>query len=265
VITVRPIVTLYAAATVVTLGLWRAATDKEMGRRIAESGWSIPLFAVVCGAMVLFTMVRAPAVYFWSTITIGVIGGSVRYAAWFSRKRLGGRLLLSLSPLSNRRGSLSTILFGTRVNWYAWLGIYLMLGYAWSQIAEWKTFDPTQPVWTRVVKLIGALWILFYVDPLPPNFVEIREQGIFNKGRLLRWGNIESYEWHTDTTIWGTAHETLKIRQRRVLKAMPPVRLYVRFEMRTEVNALLSRYLSDWPSAAGQPESSTQLDPGLRR
>jgi serine/threonine protein kinase len=158
VITVRPIVTLYAAATVVTLGLWRAATDKEMGRRIAESGWSIPLFAVVCGAIVLFTMVRAPAVYFWSTITIGVIGGSVRYAGWFSRKRLGGRLLLSLSPQSDRRGILSTILFGIPVNWYAWLGVPVMLGYVWSEIAEWKTFDPTQPVWTRVVKLIGARW-----------------------------------------------------------------------------------------------------------
>jgi hypothetical protein len=81
--------------------------------------------------------------------------------------------------------------------------------------------------------------------------LEIREQGIILSGHLLRWGNIESYEWTSQVVGWGKPTPVvLKVHVRRLLKALPPARIPVPPERREAVDAVLSRYLSDWPGAA---------------
>jgi hypothetical protein len=73
--------------------------------------------------------------------------------------------------------------------------------------------------------------------------LEIREKGVVSRGKLLRWGNIESYEWTE-------GEQTIRFNVRRLLKAFPPVRISIPLAQREAVDAVLSRYLSDWPGAA---------------
>jgi hypothetical protein len=81
--------------------------------------------------------------------------------------------------------------------------------------------------------------------------LEIREQGIILSGHLLRWGNIESYEWTSQVVGWGKPTPVvLEVHVRHLLKALPPARIPIPAERREEVDAVLSRYLSDWPMAA---------------
>jgi hypothetical protein len=91
--------------------------------------------------------------------------------------------------------------------------------------------------------------------------LEIREQGIIRSGRLLRWGNIESYEWTWESFGWNQPDcSVLKVHVRRLLKALPPFRMLVPPERREAVDAVLSRYLSDWSMAEEQALGKPQLE-----
>jgi hypothetical protein len=112
-----------------------------------------------------------------------------------------------------------------------------------------EPFASSAPLLLLPVTAFG-LWLL-------DGRLEIREQGIVNSGRLLRWGNIESYHWNLEQqprNPWlGLAYfpsqfPVLEVRMRRLLKARPPVRMPVLPTRREAVDALLSRYLSDWPA-----------------
>ena len=70
-------------------------------------------------------------------------------------------------------------------------------------------------------------------------------------GKLLRWGNIESFEW-ADELRSPPGLSVLKVHVRRLLKALPAIRILVPNDRREVVNAVLSRYLSDWPTSAEQ-------------
>jgi serine/threonine protein kinase len=235
VVTVRPIGVLYVAGTLVTIGLWYAATDNEMGRRIAESSLLFPTFALVFGAAIIFAVLRAPdlrsipagalAVLFWGEVAIGIAIASTRYAGWLARKRWAGRLLLELSVW--------------RMSYVAYFGMAMAAYYTLGLICGWFSFQPSDPAWFRF-----TLPITFYFWPLQGQ-LEIREQGIIRNGKLLRWGNIESYEWASSRL----APLFLKIRLRRLLKALPPVEIKVSPKQHPAVDALLCRYLSDWPTA----------------
>ncbi len=231
VVTIRPVGMLYVAGTLVTLGLWYAATDKEMGRRIAESSLLVPVFTLVCGAAIIFAALRAPNLLYWGSVAIGIATSFTRYAGWLARNRWAGRLLLDLSV--------------PRMGKMAYFGMASAAYYTVALICGWFHFQPSDPVWYRFT------FPIFYFWPLAGQ-LEIREQGIIRNGKLLRWGNMESYEW-TSKRLCALC---LKIRLRRLLKALPPVEIKVSPMQRPAVDALLCRYLSDWPTA-GEPALHT--------
>ena len=234
-VTIRPVGLLYLLGTLVTLGLWYAATDKVIGRRIAESSLLfllVPIFILACAAAVIFAVHRAPDLFFWCEVAIGIATASTRYVGWFARRRWAGRLLLDLSA--------------GRIGFVAYLGMAMATYYTLGLICGWYSVKPSDPVWLRF-----SFPLYFYFWPLQGQ-TEIREQGIIRNGKLLRWGNMESYEWASNRL----APLFLKIRLRRLLKALPPTQIKVRPEERAAVDAILSRYLSDWPTA-GEPARHT--------
>jgi hypothetical protein len=147
---------------------------------------------------------------------------------WLTRERWAGRLLLDLNrprdKFSYYMGALGTIGF---------IGIVC--------------FYPTSNTILRALTMAGYFGGRTILD----GRLEIREKGIVSRGRLLRWGNIELYEWISEVVGWGKPSPVaLKVHVRRLLKALPPERIPVPSERREAVDAVLSRYLSDWPMAA---------------
>jgi len=99
-----------------------------------------------------------------------------------------------------------------------------------------------------------------FVSFLLPIPLEIREQGIVSGFKLLRWGNIEAYELTSPSRYSAPPNSAiLTVRLRHVLKALPPKRLRVPLEKRSEIEVLLSRYLSDWPTNAAISNDASAL------
>ena len=147
---------------------------------------------------------------------------------WLTRERWAGRLLLDLNQPRQKISYLSliTTLF------------FLYMCFA-PVAAKMRSIALVQVVWG------GGSWLII------AGRLEIREKGIVRKGKLIRWGNIESYEWTSQVAGWGKPSPVvLKVHVRRLLKALPPARIPIPAERREEVDAVLSRYLSDWPMAA---------------
>jgi len=235
VVTIRPIGLLYLAGGVAILSLWYAATDRIMGPRIAESGfWGAPAGLVLLGMGIalLFLFWRffhlASLAYLSLGFAVMLCPPAIR---WLRRERWAGRLLLDLSrPTKKWR-------------YYLWaLLTALFLLVCLTNPSSRQIYIPL----TLAEFFGGAVLII-------GGRLEIREQGIIFQGTLLRWGNIESYEWD-----FSGRHSSifLEIHLRRLLKALPPARIPVLPERRKAVDAVLSRYLSDWPTAQ-QPGSGT--------
>jgi serine/threonine protein kinase len=224
VVTIRLIGLLYLAGGLAALGLWYAATDRIMGRRIAESGlWRSPLLGIA--TMIAFTFIFWRyfhlASFSYVALFIGVIAWPPAIR-WLTRERWAGRLLRDLSqPTKKWRYYLEALVLI--------LSLYICV----TDRAQRHIFIP-----------IAVAQFAFFSFLIIGGRLEIREQGIMFMGRLLRWGNIESYEWDF---AGRSRFIFLEVHLRRLLKALPPVRLPVPPDRREEVDAVLSRYLSDWP------------------
>ena len=93
--------------------------------------------------------------------------------------------------------------------------------------------------------------------------LEIRSRGIVYYGSLYTWENIDSYSWREDPLKPkpmllklfpdNPAPSLLYIRLRRSVHFLPPVRISIPPDRRQEVEAIMRRYLSEWPAA---PESA---------
>ena len=219
------------------LGTWYAATDRVMGRRIAESGLfeqKVILAILIAGILVVSLVWGWDRRIEWGLLFLGASAMCMQAIGWFARKRWAGRLVLDLSRPWSR-----TDLIGT-VSWLLSLLIGLHLG-----ASGWN-----------VSTLI--LWFVVLAAPYFNYRLEIREQGIAHAGKLLRWGNIESCEWSPERreVRFGLRHATtvefliLKVHMRRLLKALPSRKILVPASQREAVEAMLSRYLSDWPTTA---------------
>ena len=227
VVTIRPIGLLYLAGGIATLGLWYAATDRVIGKRVAESNlWSHPFLLV--GVMIAFWILvsrRFPRPSLpYLALGLLIIGVCPQVIGWLRRERWAGRLLLDLSRPRKKL-----------------------------------------PYYLEALSMLLVLLICF-VTSSPPSFyiplflaqfmlgaalvfagrLEIRQQGIVFAGSLLRWGSIESYEWD-----FSGRHRSilLKVHVRRLIKALPPLSIPVPPARRDAVDAVLSRYLADWPAA----------------
>jgi hypothetical protein len=226
VVTIRPIGLLYLGGGAAALGLWYAATDRVMGGRIAESGlWRSQLIGI--GMMVAFIFIIWRYFHLASFPYVALLIGVMAWLPtirWLTRERWAGRLLLDLSqPTKKWRYYLEALV------------VIISLCICVTAPAQRRTFIP-----------LALAQFAFFGFLIIGGRLEIREQGIMFVGKLLRWGNIESYEWdfggHSRFIF-------LEIHLRRLLKALPPVRLSVPPEQREAVDAVLSRYLSDWPAA----------------
>ncbi|MGA2740260.1 MAG: serine/threonine-protein kinase, partial [Bryobacteraceae bacterium] len=201
VVTIRPIALLYLAGGAAALGLWYAATDRVMGGRIAESSFFEPRYRgyLLAGiGVALFLFIPFPYLT-WTLCVLYVPTCCAQTAGWLARQRWAGRLLLDFSrprTLIHLAGPACMVVLC---------------------IAFWREPSASSaPLLLLPVAGLG-LWL---VD----GRLEIREQGIVNSGRLLRWGNIESYEWDF---AGRSRFIFLEIHLRRLLKALPPVRLPV--------------------------------------
>jgi serine/threonine protein kinase len=227
VVTIRPIGLLYLAGAAATLGLWYAATDRVMGKRVAESRlWRYPY--LVIGVMITFWVLVSrlfplPSLPYLA-LGLFVIGVCPQAIGWLKRERWAGRLLLDLSR--------------PRKKWPYYLLALSMLLILLICLATSQPRGFYIPL--LLAQFVGSSVLVF------AGRLEIRQQGIVFAGSLLRWGNIEGYDWdfsgHHPSIL-------LKVHVRRLIKAMPPLSIPVPPERREAVDAVLSRYLSDWPAA----------------
>jgi serine/threonine protein kinase len=253
-ITVRLAGAAYVAGTLAVLGLWYAATDKNIGKRIAEGLFQAPSrivllrTGIIFGFLLFFSFVYGPwreSVLFllmalcMAFVTIRV---TIRVAVWLARQRWAGRLLLDLSRPRSR---------GTRGGLLA-NGLLLVI----LSVDFYRSGKPDLDAG------LGLLIIFQIAGWFLDGRLEVRDQGIVHEGKLLRWGNIESYEWTSEEREihFGLLHRravyfpVLHLNLRRLLKALPPAKIAVPPEKRETLETLLSRYLSAWPAEADRQQ-----------
>ena len=238
VVTIRPIGLLYLAGGLATFGLWYAATDRIMGSRIAESSLRrSPLLGI--GTIIAFTFILWRYLHLafspYVALLIGVMA-CPPVIRWLTRERWVGRLLLDLSQPTKK--------------WRYYLEALVLIISLYICVA-----DPAQ---RRIFIPLVLLQVAFFSFLIIGGRLEIREQGIVFVVKLMRWGNIESYEWDF---AGRSRFIFLEIHLRRLLKALPPVRLPVPPEQREAVDAVLSRYLSDWPGTTLLSTASRSASP----
>ncbi|HXM39782.1 MAG TPA: serine/threonine-protein kinase [Bryobacteraceae bacterium] len=144
VVTIRPIGLLYLAGGVAMLGMWYAATDRVMGRRIAESGLleqKVFLAILIAGMLVVSLVWGWDRRIEWGLLFLGASAMCMQAIGWFARKQWAGRLVLDLSRPWSR-----TDLIGT-VSWLLFLLIGLHLG-----ASGWNT--STFILWFVVLALL---------------------------------------------------------------------------------------------------------------
>ena len=235
---VRPAGALYVAGALAVFGLWYAATDEEIGPRIAASGFwptlrsrkSWAFLGALWGIGLLSPGLGYAAVFLYLAICL-MLG-----VAWVTRRRWTGRLLLDLSRPRHPGAYFGLIVPAlvvgvTALDWF-------------YQTVTKADLDLLPTV------ILPVVWLL-------DGRLEARERRILYGGRLLPWGNIESCEWLPRTVTvqigWQRADfPVLKVNMRRVLKVLPPVEISIPPEKRGAVDALLSRQLSIWPEAGQQ-------------
>jgi len=234
VVTIRPVGLLYLGGALLTFGLWYAVTDRIMGRRIAgNSFWAeneihgFLAFAVgIAGSVLLLRLF--PRAWF-GVLAYGLCAIMVcpQAIGWLTRERRAGRLLLDLNRPRKK---------------FLYLWALPMIGFLCI-----ACFARTANSILKALTVVGYCGGYLIID----GRLEIREKGIVSRGRLLRWGNIESYEWISEVVGWGKPSPVvLKVHVRRLLKALPPTKIPIPPEWREAADAVLSRYLSDWPRAA---------------
>jgi hypothetical protein len=248
-VTVRPVGALYIAGALAVFALWYAATDKEIGARIAESrlmaalkSWKSWAFLGALWGIGVVSPAWAYAVVFLSLAMSLVLG-----IAWLTRSRWTGRLLLDLNR-PRHPGTYICLIMPALV-----IGVTLLDWFFYKKVTK----ADLDMLWTPVLPIA---WLL-------DGRLEARERGILYGGRLLPWGDIESCEWLPLTLTvqagWRRAEfPVLKVHLRRVLKVLPPAEIPIPPEKRQAVETLLSRQLSIWPEA-GQQRTRVHHQPGV--
>jgi len=222
------------AGCLLAVAIWYAATDRAIGRRIAESEFlfaHVPAWAIL-SSMIILVWIR-PFAVMYAIISPIIVRQAI---GWFTRGRSAGSLVLDI----------------TLPRWRRYPRAYCLL----PGVAVIQAFDVYHgfPPAYYFAAFLGA-GLVFWLN----GRVEIRSRGIMYVGRLYTWENIESYDWREDPD-WlrrrakGRVESllVLRLRLRRSLHFLPPARILILESRRAEVDAIMQRYLSDWP---GTPES----------
>jgi len=228
---------------VLTLIFWWAATDANIGERIANSPILnsrkyVPalIIAVLLPCDVVgsqYAPVLASAILFLCTACI-----FTALVGWLERAKWAGRLLFDASQ---RRNPVVLSTFGL-----AFLAVILTRAvHLIRVVARPQSID---------VMVCLALLAMVWLVSLAGGKLEFRERGIVWVGRLFRWNDIDGFEWEADIPICQQLFQApvpgdvLKLRMTRMRRFPPPVRIPVPHERVPGVQVLLSRLLSDWPA-----------------
>jgi serine/threonine protein kinase len=161
---------------------------------------------------------------------------------WIGRSRWGGSLILDASPGHNRW--LGTAVGGflsfeaLRYGEWLWLSVARRPIEAFLQlVTRLSMFDIPGEI--PSVLLLIALWAL-------SGRHEFRQSGLMTGTTFYRWPNIESHSW-IETAGKKRAVLTLKLHGRHPL--LPTPKIKVPQAKRPEVEAVMARFLSEWPAA----------------
>jgi serine/threonine protein kinase len=239
----------YLAGVMALLVLWHAATDREIGSKIAENFYGMPMLVVV----VLFALVmllvglslRFPVPVRWlgePWLLSGVMLAAGGYfwtlvAGWFFRRRWAGDLLLKVKV--KLADPLGVVLLINTVN------------IAVSTLHLFRHASRADPV--RLIS-IAVLFTVTLCAFVTAQRLEFRERGLVLRGRLIPWVNIEDYTWEGVNEPWALVtllakpeKEVLRLNTRRLFRLLPPPRIPIPQERQEEVEAVMKRHLSAWP------------------
>jgi serine/threonine protein kinase len=236
-ITVHMAGAVVIVACVLVLALWYLGTNQEVGRRVAKSEFLftyLPQRFALLSPFVSYWIREKPIAIIFAALLPVLLRQTI---GWMGRRRTGGSLVVDLSPqdsIYNIQRYVSLLLLG-------------LVSYGLIR----HKLDPIY-----VPGMVSCVLASFLVYRL-----EIRTRGIVYAGSLYVWERIESYEWRSDPqkrrvelTTLGLSKSTappkdmLKLTLRRTVKFLPPVRIPIPPGRRPEVEAILSRYLSEWPN-----------------
>jgi len=235
------------AGAAICLALWHAATDRELGSRISETlGGHVVFLSVCTAALIVLLLLATRFVPGWSgerlagaLIGIGYFGTLL--CAWLFRQRWAGSLVLSMrSDDANYRPLTLLVLMGNSF-------IFL------SHLAS-RSHKDTLGIYSDLALLVLILVLYTYVFVAFPK-LEVRDRGILHHGRLISWLNIEGYDWEPSMpgasvvlSITRPQKTALRLHVARRLTFLPPPRIAVRQEDSEQLETILNRHLSTWPS-----------------
>ena len=258
---------VYAAAVLVVVGLWYAATDRKLGRRLANAAGTVGLliFSIVLWAPKLLppTFARVILIAYpiaWDALWVGLAVYSL--GGWMYRRRWGGELLLDASTRKHSK----------------FLAILVLLGAIMLIVASRERVNDLI-VCAAAALLLLRLWATY-------GKLEFRQHGIVNAGQLIPWDEIDSWVWQRRSVspvqqedseeveveyiasavfgskpsanyVDGGAHfldespalepAVLKIERRRLLQFLRSIRVWVPGSKVDDVTRVMDRYFSEWP------------------
>jgi len=172
----------------------------------------------------MFDFVMVSALLFYST----------RFAGFCFRKRWAGELLLrvGLSAFQKRMVAMAVV-----------LGVVTVYTRVADMLHKGAPGGP-QLLYACTLILVNFIQMFLFAG------LEIRERGLFYRGRLFPWVQIRGHKWkpapHTliaDNTEW----VILRLEVHRLVHIFPFPRIAVPIGYQAEVDALMKRHLSMWP------------------
>ena len=259
-----------------SVGLWYAATDATLGRWMANSAspaarifkWIVWVWELAFGIAISWLYIKPDGSLVWlgvAFLLVGVGWQVRRLLGWLGRRRSSGGLLLDLSTHSPRGAWSLVVLFGLLT---LSMDIYVSRDYihrcSMLAIDNARSADTIMRAdislicdpgdlhgylnSTLLVFLSSQCFVLYW---FLSESLEIRGRGIVYAGALYEWERIEWREW-SDKPIPRAHHlrskDCLKLRLCGGIHFIPFARVFVPPHRREEVDAIMSRYLSEWPA-----------------
>lgn len=236
-----------AAAAASIFAIWQVGADRQLARRIASGPFWPALNGAVIGAFFVSVIGldavsgfadgfregygAAPSGFdldrYWEFKLVWCVPLAMLFVRWALRERWAGSPVLDASSRHNR-----------------WFGAMAILTTAYIPAKLWLLAPGTLarlPFTLTFLWVVDALlWIFLYALS---GRLEFRQHGIVTATSFFPWQAIANYRWEGD----GAAVLRLDLRQRHPV--FPPVRIEAPAEKKRDIEALLSRFLSDWPRA----------------
>jgi serine/threonine protein kinase len=193
-----------------------------VGPRFVHEG-SLVAYFVPDSFIVNFNPHRYDVVKLFWTVPIGAL-----FLRWVMRRRLGGSLVLE-SP--SQRSSWPVRCAGLSVS---------------IEALFWRTSTGNAAAEFFLNLVLSMLWLFIFALS---GRLDLRQFGLMTATGFYRWPNIESYSW-IEAAGRKDAVLTLKLHGRHPL--LPSPKIKVPLAKKPEVEAVMARYLSEWPGNTGK-------------